>query len=58
MSTVDTGWLIDNAGKRFAPTTLITQVITKEGKTLETLLQDQMSEIETYINETFLGGAW
>lgn len=46
MSTViNTGWLKDNNGEKFAPKTLISQVITSEGKTFEEEIQNQINNI-------------
>ena len=46
MSTViNTGWLKDNNGEKFAPKTLISQVITSEGKTYEEEIQSQLNNI-------------
>ena len=40
MSTVNTGWLKDNNGEKFAPKTLSSQVMTKDGISIDTLLNE------------------
>ena len=40
MSTVNTGWLKDNNGEKFAPKTLSSQVITSDGISIDTLLDN------------------
>ena len=47
-TTVKTGWLNDNNGDRFAPKTLLSQVMTSDGVTLE-------SKLENNYNETIIG---
>lgn len=42
MSTVKTGWLKNNDGEKFAPKTLMSQVMTNEGTTLESQLSVEL----------------
>lgn len=46
MSTVNTGWLEDNNGEKFAPKTLGTQVFTSDGQTLEGVVNNISNKID------------
>lgn len=46
MSTVNTGWLKDDNGEKFAPKTLSSQVITNDGVTLESVINENISTLE------------
>ena len=51
MSTVKTGWLKNNNGEKFAPKTLISQVVTNDGVTLENKLNEDYLLLENNITE-------
>ena len=40
MTMVNTGWLKDENGNKFAPKTLLSQVITKDGVSAEKYIED------------------
>ena len=52
MSTVKAGWLKDNSGDKFAPKTLVTQVISYDGTTLDQELDTKANaDVTAYIDE-------
>lgn len=49
MTTIKTGWLLDNNGEKFAPKTLLSQVSTNDGILLERKIETDLSNLETQI---------
>ena len=49
-STVKIGWLKDSNGEKFAPKTLVSQVQTKDGKSMEDWL-DEATVKEIYVGD-------
>ena len=47
MSTVNTGWLKDNNGEKFAPKTLSSQVINNDGVSMDLLLNEMKDYIDS-----------
>lgn len=45
-TTVNIGWLKDNNGEKFAPKTLSSQVITVDGVTLESKINEKIENLE------------
>lgn len=53
MSTiVNTGWLKDNYGEKFAPKTLASQIVTPDGKSFEEEIQAQLENVDVGIEIT------
>ncbi len=48
-TTVKTGWLKNNNGEKFAPKTLVSQVVTNDGVTLENKLNEDYLLLENNI---------
>lgn len=40
MTTINTGWLKNNKGEKFAPKTLASQVVTQDGKPFDKSIED------------------
>lgn len=51
-TTINTGWLKDNNGEKFAPKTLVSQVITSDGKLFEDEIKSQLDNIDVGIEIT------
>lgn len=62
-NVVKTGWLNDKSGDKFAPKTLSSQVVTQDGSTLESKIENELNRIQNGIptktsqltNDTFGG---
>lgn len=51
-TTVNTGWLKDNYGEKFAPKTLASQVVTPDGKSFVEEIQEQLENVDVGIEIT------
>ena len=51
MSTVKTGWLEDNNGEKFAPKTLVSQVMTSDGVNLEYKIQSNLDALNNAVGQ-------
>lgn len=48
MSTINIGWLKNKNGEKFAPKTLVSQVVTQDGIALENSIEERIEESKTY----------
>ena len=51
MTTINTGWLKNNDGEKFAPKTLASQVLTKDGVSIEKKVEESKEYVDDEIDE-------